>query len=221
MIRISIVLSVFLSYSGLALAEELYGDFPAVINATEHYVFYSHGLIVEGDDPRPVHPDFGTYQFPEIAAALFATGGFNLIAHHRTANTRPEQYVIQLQEWVEELLEAGVAAANITLIGFSRGAQLTLVAAHALNETGINTVIMGVCSDGDYTPEKALRLGGRVLSLYETSDVVQSCSSLLARSSMALATAEIAISTGLQHGAFYTPHPAWLVPLQHWLQTIH
>jgi hypothetical protein len=26
-------------------------------------VIYSHGLIVEGDDPRPVHPEYGVYDF--------------------------------------------------------------------------------------------------------------------------------------------------------------
>ena len=37
-------------------AVQIYDQFPAVINAAERYVIYSHGLIAEGDDPRPVSP---------------------------------------------------------------------------------------------------------------------------------------------------------------------
>jgi hypothetical protein len=34
-------------------AVELFDNFPANIHADERYVIYSHGFIVEGDDPRP------------------------------------------------------------------------------------------------------------------------------------------------------------------------
>lgn len=199
------------------LSAEAYFDFPVNIQSDANHVFYSHGLIVEGTDPRPVHPEFGVYQFPEIIQVLHASGNINLIAHHRPAGTVPENSAQQLTGWVHDLLAAGVPAENITLVGFSRGAQITLLAANALHESGINTVIMGVCFDGDYPSNPPLELGGHILSLYETSDVVQSCSSLLQRSTEAYSVQEIAITTGLRHGAFYKPLDAWLNPLRDWL----
>ena len=55
------------------LSAEVYSDFPTDIQSDGNYVFYSHGLIVEGTDPRPVHPEFGVYQFPEIIQALHSS----------------------------------------------------------------------------------------------------------------------------------------------------
>lgn len=57
-------------------AEELYTEFLSSINPDEPYVFYSHGLIVEGDNPSPESPDFDFYEFPAIKQAVFENGGF-------------------------------------------------------------------------------------------------------------------------------------------------
>ena len=51
-----ILMMIALSTSLNSGAVELYTDFPTEINAGERYVIYSHGLIVEGDNPRPEHP---------------------------------------------------------------------------------------------------------------------------------------------------------------------
>ena len=40
-------------------AVEIYGNFPDTIHAKERYVIYSHGLIVEGTDPKPISPKYG------------------------------------------------------------------------------------------------------------------------------------------------------------------
>ena len=199
------------------LAAELFAELPAQINADESYVFYSHGLIVEGSNPRPVHPDFGTYEFPAIAEALFNSGTFNVIAHHRPAGTDADQYAAQLAIWVRQLVNKGVQASHITLVGFSRGAQITLKASSLLTDLQINTAVMAVCFDGDFPADPPIQLTGNLLSIYETTDVVQSCHELLQRSAAATSTTEIAITTGLKHGAFYTPRSEWLNPLSAWL----
>lgn len=212
-----ILFTFLIAISSESLAVELFGNFPNHIHPDEKYVFYSHGLIVEGTNPTPVHPEFGTYEFPLIAQEIFKNGGFNLIAHHRLAETDPGEYSDQLVAWVQNLIDSGVRPENITLIGFSRGAQITLQASNRLSRLGINTAVMGVCFDGDYPADPAIQLSGHVLSIYETSDVVQSCSKILSRSDHAKSTDEVAISTGLEHGAFYTPRPEWLDPLKEWL----
>src|SRR5688572_29180787 len=89
-------------------AVQIYDGFPDEIHPAERYVIYSHGLIVEGDDPRPVHPEHGVYDFPAVKNALFESGGFNLIAHHRPKNTEVDAYVDTLESWVRRLVAAGV-----------------------------------------------------------------------------------------------------------------
>jgi pimeloyl-ACP methyl ester carboxylesterase len=133
-----------------ASAVEQYEDFPRTIHTSERYVIYSHGLIVEGDDPRPKHPEFGVYDFPAVRDALFRNGNHNLIAPHRSKSADGgENYVRKLEAGVRRLIAAGVAPGHITLVGFSRGAQLTAVAASRLRSTGINTALMAMCSQGD------------------------------------------------------------------------
>ena len=72
-----------------AAGGEIHDRFPDAIDPAGRYVIYSHGLIVEGDDPRPLSPELGVYDFPAVVGALAAGSGFHLIAHHRPKNTVP------------------------------------------------------------------------------------------------------------------------------------
>lgn len=200
-----------------ASADALYELFPTEIHPNEKYVFYSHGFIVEGSNETPVHPEYGRYEFPAIKQKLFALGGFNLIAHHRPEGTDVQLYVAQLETWVNRLLEAGVDEKNITLIGFSRGSLLTANASSRFHDTQINTVLMAACFEGDITANPPLRLGGRVLSVYEISDTAGSCEKLAARSDTR-SYDEIAIATGKGHGAFYEPVEDWIGPIREWMR---
>ncbi|HEY3639170.1 MAG TPA: alpha/beta hydrolase [Rhizomicrobium sp.] len=202
-----------------ARAAELYDKFPDKIHASERYVIYSHGLIVEGTDPRPVSPKFGQYDFPAVREAIFAGGGFNLISQQRPKNTNFAAYVETLKSWVHRLIQAGVAPSRITLVGFSRGGQLTAFAASDLASLGINTALLAICQNGDFDrdpPEPHLVLGGNLLSIYETSDQLGSCAKLAARSHLT-SFKEVPISTGKGHGAFFQPRKEWLVPLKDWI----
>jgi hypothetical protein len=198
-------------------AVELYSDFPSVVHADERYVIYSHGLIVEGDNPRPVSPKYGQYDFPAIKQALFDGGGFNLIAYQRPKNADFDTQVRLLESWVGRLRAAGVKPSRITLVGFSRGGQLTAVAASHLAADGINTAILAICQDGDFDITPPVTLGGNFLSIYETSDLLGSCAKLAARGHLA-SFKEVAISTGKGHGAFFQPRPEWLLPLRAWIE---
>lgn len=206
---------VLLPMSGGAV--EIYGDFPGSIHPNERYVIYSHGLIVEGDDPRPISPKYGQYDFPGIKQALFSEGGFNLIAYQRPKNTDVGAYVETLTSWVRRLVSAGVRPSRITLVGFSRGAQLTAYASSDLESMGINTALLAMCEGGDIHRDPPLVLGGNLLSIYETSDEPASCARLAARSHL-VSFMEIAISTGKRHGAFFQPLPEWMRPLMAWIE---
>jgi hypothetical protein len=189
-----------------------------VINAAERYVIYSHGLIAEGDDPRPVSPKYGVYDFPEIKRAIFEGGRFNLIAVLRQKNVEFHTHAKQLESWVRQLIAAGVKPTRISLVGFSRGGQLTAYASSHLVSRGINTAILAICMDGDFdvSPDPPIVLGGNFLSIYETSDELGSCSKLAKRSHLT-SFKEVAISTGKSHAAFFAPRPAWIDPLKEWI----
>jgi hypothetical protein len=209
----SLALLLLLPTSGMAA--EIYSGFPDTIHAGERYVVYSHGLIVEGDDPKPISPKYGQYDFPAIKQSLFNAGGFNLIAYQRPKST-DDSYADTLQSWVRRLLDAGVKPDRITLVGFSRGAQLTALASSGLAAAGINTALLAICEDGDVSHAPGLVLGGNLLSIYETSDELGSCRKLSARSHLK-SFQEVAISTGKKHGAFFQPLPQWLKPLKAWI----
>ena len=199
-----------------ARAVELYDRFPDSIRATERYVIYSHGLIVEGSDPKPVSPKYGQYDFPAIKQALFNQGGFNLIAYQRPKSA-DDSYADMLQSWVRRLLDAGVNPSRITLVGFSRGAGLTALASSGLSSAGINTALMAICENGEVSHASGLNLGGNLLSIYETSDELGgSCGQLAARSHLK-SFEEVSISTGKKHGAFFQPLPEWIRPLKAWI----
>jgi pimeloyl-ACP methyl ester carboxylesterase len=200
-----------------ATAVEIYAEFPGDINPQDRYVIYSHGLIVEGDDPSPTHPSFEPYEFPEIKTALFDGGGFNLIAHHRPANTDADGYVMVLESWVRRLIEAGVSPQRITLVGFSRGGYLTGMASSRLKDVGLNTALMAACVGGRLGGGPPLPFSGNVLSIYETSDQALSCDGL-ATDDSPISFDEVAISTGRRHGAFFVPLMEWLDPLRDWIR---
>jgi pimeloyl-ACP methyl ester carboxylesterase len=195
----------------------MYHDFPSEIHASERYVIYSHNLLIEGDNPTPVHPEFGVADFPAIKMALFVNGQFNLIAHHRPKDTEIGPYADKLESWVRRLMKAGVKPSRITLVGFSRGSQLTAYASARLASAGINTAIMAGCADGDIAHDPPLIFGGNFLSIYESTDAFGSCEKLAARSHLT-SFKEIALSTGKKHGAFFVPRPEWVQPLKAWIE---
>jgi hypothetical protein len=208
-----LALSVLVPISSPAV--EIFDRFPENIVAGERYVIYSHGFIVEGDDPKPISPKYGQYDFPAIKQALFNGGAFNLIAYQRPKSS-DDSYADMLKSWVRRLLDAGVRPSRITLVGFSRGAYLTALASNDLAGVGINTALLAICEDGEVSHVPELTLGGNLLSIYETSDELGSCGKLAARSHLK-SFKEVSISTGKKHGAFFQPLPQWIQPLKAWI----
>lgn len=197
-------------------AADVYEQFPDKIERSQKYVFYSHGLIVEGTNPTPVNARWGKYEFPMIKKAL-ADADYNLIAYHRAKNTEPKAFAQKLENDVRLLIAQGVSASNISLIGFSRGGAITIEASNLLANEKVNFVLLAAC--GRYVGNQpSLKMYGNVLSIYETSDEVGSCQFLIDRSKQVAHFTEIAISTSKGHGAFYTPIPQWVDPVKKWLK---
>ncbi|CAH9056027.1 hypothetical protein PSECIP111951_01374 [Pseudoalteromonas holothuriae] len=193
---------------------------PESVSATDKFVFYSHGYIVEGDNPKPVNikQGWGVYDFPAIKQAL-SDDSYTLIAHHRAKNTDPFDYAYKLNQQVRTLVAKGVEPKNIALVGFSRGAFITGLTSDKLSDLAINTVILAGCGRLVWKKHTDVKVYGHVLSVYEKSDDSKSCSKLDEKSRQTRSFTEIQINTGLSHGAFYRPIKEWVDPVKQWIKT--
>lgn len=199
-----------------SLAGTLYTSFPETVYPSEKYVFYSHGLIVEGENVMPVDERWGVYDFIAVRQAL-QDPDYNLISYHRAENTIADEFAKKLANDVRKLIARGVKPESITLLGFSRGGEISLLAATKLRMDKINTILLAVC--GDFIKEHSEYSGfGRISSIFETSDFAGSCQLLKDRNKQIQSFREVSINTGKEHGAFYQPLPQWLGQVKKWLK---
>jgi predicted esterase len=209
------LLSLFLTTK--VSAADVFTSFVQNINPDHHYVFYSHGYIVEGDNPKPISSRWGTYDFPAVKQAL-SDDDYQLIAYHRPAKTDPVIFAKKLAADVKKLIDKGVKPEHISLLGFSRGGAISILTSTELKMAKVNTIILAGCG-GHMKRNTAQQVYGNIYSIYETSDGVGSCQFLIDRSSNVSAFSEIAISTGKGHGAFYNPLPVWVAPVKQWIKS--
>jgi hypothetical protein len=115
------------------------------------------------------------------------------------------------------LLKNGAEPGNVTILGFSVGGVITIFTSELLNDTDISFVILAACS-GWVAEAPDIRLHGHVLSVFEETDQANSCGEFANRTPQPLSFEEFSINTGKEHGAFYLPDDAWLVPVLDWIQ---
>ena len=210
------------SYKNLVsiVALLLFGQFSlAEVDLLKKHVFYLHGAIIEKGDLKPIHPQYGLYDYPAIINAL-SSHGFHFISEQRGINTDHVSYAKKVSAQINDLISKGVKPEGITVIGFSKGAMITAITSSLLKNKDLNFVIMATCGDW-YESEgllSELRLYGNILSVYEESDLAGSCQNLANRSPAPSSFTEIAINTGKQHGAFYLPRDEWIKPVVFWIK---
>ena len=202
-------------FSPIILAGEIYEKFPDKIDPNGKYVFYSHGKIVEGENTNPVSPRWGEYDFPEVKKTI-SSNSYKLIAYHRAQNTNPKTFALKLSDDVKKLITLGVKPQNITLLGFSRGGEITILASRNIQNPDVNVILLASCANF-MKNNNLFKVYGNIYSIYETSDMVGSCQFLINQSSNAGSFTEISISTGKEHGAFFTPISEWVIPVKKWL----
>ena len=176
-------------------------------------VFYLHGKIIEDKGDNAVHPEYGIYQYGRIVSELQADG-HHVISEVRPVNTNRTEYAKTIVHSIDTLLSEGMPPNDIVVMGFSKGAQIAILVSQALANPDVRFVLQAVC--GSWVAHyDHLQIYGNVLSMYETSDLAGSCNALFQKSPAS--ACEIAISTGLKHGAFYRPIDEWLIPLRQWI----
>ena len=143
---------------------------------------------------------------------------YNLIAYHRPKGTDPFKHAKMLAANVKKLLENGVDANHITIMGFSRGAFITAITSHNLEETPVNTILLAACGRIVSSKYAHIKANGKLFSIFETTDGNGTCNKLKNRSNNLQSFEEISISTGKEHGAFYRPIPEWIIPVKRWIK---
>jgi hypothetical protein len=186
----------------------------AQAQAAPRYVIYLHGRIVEEAGRHPTHSAFGTYEYDAILDSL-RRAGFVVLSDQRPPRTDSDSFAIHVSEQVDSLLRLGVSPRAITVIGFSKGGWIAMLASSRLQNPAISFVFMGACGPWAFEPD--FHASGRLLSLYETSDTMGvSCAPMFAHRSPGSRAREIPLSLGLGHGTFFQPRSAWLAPAMAW-----
>jgi hypothetical protein len=196
------------------MAGETLDYFPRTLDEGEKYIVYLHGKIIEDKGTRPTHPIFGVYEYQDILAG-FAARGYTVISEVREPNTDPQQYADYVSEHIRRYRKNGDT--ELSVVGFSKGAVITLLVSSRLDYADIRYAILAGCWPS--IVQQRMQLSGRVLSLYDVSDSVGSCRSLADKSSRIEDFHEETFDTGESHGLFFKPNPIWLEPLFTWLKT--
>jgi hypothetical protein len=179
------------------------------------YLIFLHGRIVEEGGRRPTDPTFGVYEYDAILDSLKQSGSI-VLSQQRPPGIPVDTFANRLVRQVDSLLRLGVAPERITIVGFSRGGAIAILASSKLKNPALSFVFMGACGDWAFD-RPDITVTGRMLSLYETSDTLGvSCAKLFARAGPGSATKEIALSLGLGHGTFFQPQSAWISPVLEW-----
>lgn len=211
--RASIVLAVLLP----GWAGSVAGD-----AARPRHIIYLHGRIVQDQQiRRPRHPQYGYYELDKILEA-FRGRGFVVSGEIRPKNATLSDSADRVVEQVRKLLDSGLPAGDVTVVGASMGAEIALLASARLQNPDVRFAILGACLSESVTgvvAEEGKGPSGRLLTIREASDdVTGTCPSWKQDPAQGptLVVREIVIHTGLHHGFLYRPLPEWLSPVVEW-----
>ena len=184
------------------------------VDPQARYLFYLSGYIVEAGNTRPVSPKFGVYEYEQILDT-FKRSGFTVISEARKKSPEIEPYALKVTEEVTRLLQSGVPPKHITIVGASQGSWIAMLASTYLKNRDLNFVLIAACSADEHFLQQ-VNLHGNVLSIYEKSDLAQSCQSYRTDATGINQWKEVAVNTGLKHGFLFRPLKEWTEPTITW-----
>ena len=196
-------------------------EFPDSIKPANQYLFYLHGKIIEDQGIPAVSPDYGEYEYEAILEKLSGFG-FVVISEQRPKNADGVKYAKRSAEQITDLLDAGVPAKNITVVGVSKGSYIATYVSHFLENEEVNYVILGSCypDEIELLKQNQIILHGNVLSIYDSVDIYAgSCEELFSLSEGHGGLSrhdEIVLNIGTGHGILYKPLDEWILPTVEW-----
>jgi hypothetical protein len=202
----------------------IYKEVPDKVEPGEKYLFYLHGAWPERHGLNEAHPQFGLYRY-DMVAKRFSQEGFRLIFKARLKPVKAQEYAEKIAKQVQQLTGKGVPAENIYIMGHSKGAFITFVAAGLLNMEKLNVIILAGCAKSELSwsaqfkellKKTAPTLKGRFLSLYDESDRNYGSCKYALSMLPDVNVSETAFHTGKGHGLFYEPHDNWVGAVTKW-----
>lgn len=186
------------------------------IPASPHYLFYLHGRIVEDQGPEAYSERYGAYEYQKIIER-FEKEKFIVKSEARPSGTDNSLYAQKITAEINDLIKNKIPPQNITIVGASKGAAITMLISTELKNRDLNFVIMGNCNDW-IMENYDINLFGNILSIYESSDEVggNSCENIFSQSNGIQKKKEIKLNTGLGHGFLYRPIDEWVLPSIDW-----
>jgi hypothetical protein len=186
----------------------------------KRYFFYLHGKIFEDQGIPAISPEYGEYQYQAILNRLSGFG-FEIISEKRPMNTDALEYAQKTAGQVTSLLQSGVPAKNITIVGASKGASIAMFVSCILENSEINYVILAGCNAEmmELLKTNRMSLYGNVLSIYDSADTLAgSCQDIFSISPEKGLTRhnEIVLTVGAGHGVLYKPLDEWILPTVQW-----
>jgi hypothetical protein len=185
----------------------------------QRYLFYLHGRIIEDQGPNAVDTirGFGAYEYKNILNTL-RSEKFIVISEVRKKNTDVPEYANRVVRQVDSLIQRGITAKSITVVGASKGAAIAMLVSSLLKNQNVNFVFMAGCNDDNFKRLPPIEFCGNILSVYEkTDDLAGSCTPVKNLSSQLIPHyKEIELNTGLKHGFLYKPLAEWMEPVIQW-----
>ena len=208
---------IFISFCLQLTAQSIFEEIPKNPDATQTYVFYLHGGIVQDQGANAISPYYGEYDYLGILNTL-KQKGFHVISEVRPKDTQEKAYAKKLKSQIEVLLNYGIPEDQIIILGASLGAYIAMETSIILKNSEIRYVILGLCSDYalNYFSEFKDSLYGNFLSIYERSDSKGKCESLFQEKSTHYNFKEIELNMGIDHAFLYKPYREWVEPFMKW-----
>lgn len=200
------------------MKKNIFQQVPENPDMTKQYLFYLHGLIVEVAGIRPKSEEHGYYEYELILEEL-AGRGFIVISEVREKDTQVQAYAGVVASQIRALMDNGVAAENITVVGASKGGAIGAYTSTMLKEQLVNYVFLAGLFE-KYLVDEELQLYGNVLSIHDRSDKLSITPQLyFQRSEGQGKFKEIILDLDKGHGVIYQPYREWLEPMVEWLGT--
>jgi hypothetical protein len=208
---------------GSAAAGSFHTDIPETVDPNARYMIYLQGGWPETHSLSEPHRKNGLFEYDKIILAL-AGSGFEVISELRGAKTNPRRYVrTRTLPQIKSLIEKGVPANSITVVGFSKGGFMSLMIASTAKEPGLNLVNLAGCGTGQFRKiyesfleSDASKMQSRMLSLFDEKDTIGgSCAESKAKAGK-LVFAEEILTTGDGHATFCAPGDTWIEKVAAW-----
>lgn len=177
-------------------------------------IVYLHNAWYEEHKNGEPHKKFGVYDIEGIKAALGQ--GISFEAPERDGSLTPAEAAAELVQDLEAKIARGRDPSTIKVIGASKGAYIAMLASQQMRNPAIRWVLIGGCTPKRIS-DSELKLAGRVLSIFESSDTVAGpCPTGTTLTQATRSFRQVQTHSGTSHGFLFTPDPAWVRPAKDW-----